>query len=62
MKKLILLIALCVFASTAGAHRGRTDGSGCHHDRIHGGYHCHHKKFHHRHHAKKHKRRHRRHR
>lgn len=39
MKKLVLFL-LCM-PMVAVAHSGRTDSSGCHHDRKHGGYHCH---------------------
>ncbi len=36
------VIALFVFvAGSAAAHPGRTDASGCHHDRRNGGHHCH---------------------
>lgn len=38
----ILLLSICLFPVTqAFAHSGRTDASGCHHDRKNGGYHCH---------------------
>jgi hypothetical protein len=37
---LVGLLSLCVSGITA-AHSGRTNSSGCHNDRKHGGYHCH---------------------
>ena len=43
MKRLtsIIFVILMAFGSMGFAHSGNTDASGCHHDRIHGGYHCH---------------------
>ncbi len=40
---MLRLFALCVLLGPvlALAHPGRTDSSGCHNDRKHGGYHCH---------------------
>ncbi len=41
---LILLLAiptLQVTASSAWPHGGGLDRYGCHHNRVHGGYHCH---------------------
>ena len=41
-RALVILVALVVFISSASAHSGKTDSSGGHNDRIHGGYHYHH--------------------
>lgn len=40
MKKFLILLLLGM-TTTALAHSGGTDSSGCHHDRKRGGYHCH---------------------
>ncbi len=37
----LCICLLFLLSSIASAHGGRTDASGCHHDRKHGGYHCH---------------------
>jgi len=38
----LALVPPALFAPQAArAHRGGLDSLGCHHDRIHGGYHCH---------------------
>lgn len=39
--KYLFLLALTLFSLNLFAHSGRTDSSGCHHDRKNGGYHCH---------------------
>lgn len=36
-----LIIALLFISGNLLAHSGRTDSSGCHHDRKNGTYHCH---------------------
>lgn len=38
-----LLAFICMFSlpESANAHGGGLNASGCHNDRIHGGYHCH---------------------
>ena len=38
---LLLASALLAVAAPLQAHSGRTDASGCHHDRRNGGHHCH---------------------
>ncbi len=38
MKILFLLLAISL---NTFAHSGRTNSSGCHHDKQNGGYHCH---------------------
>lgn len=39
MKFTIFIIA--IYSINVQAHSGRTDSSGCHHERRTGGYHCH---------------------
>lgn len=43
LKKVFALMALVAMigSTLAFAHSGRTDSSGCHHDRRTGTYHCH---------------------
>lgn len=41
MKNLLLLVSFLLIYTNVQAHSGRTDASGCHHDRRTGGYHCH---------------------
>jgi len=39
---IVLAAAVCAFGTaTAGAHGGKLDEYGCHHDAKTGGYHCH---------------------
>ena len=35
------VFVLTLISTSAFAHSGRTNSSGCHHDRKNGGYHCH---------------------
>lgn len=39
--KTLLILSLIITSTFAYGHSGRTDSSGCHNDRINGGYHCH---------------------
>lgn len=41
MRTAALFLSLLFIANTVSAHRGGYDEYGCHHDRVHGGYHCH---------------------
>lgn len=41
MKKVILLILITCFATTAYSHGGRTDKNGCHNEKKTGTRHCH---------------------
>ncbi len=38
---LLVLPTLQVMSSPAWSHGGGLDAYGCHHNRVHGGYHCH---------------------
>lgn len=40
MKKILILLVLGI-STSALAHSGGTDSSGCHHDHKRGSYHCH---------------------
>ncbi len=37
----LIICTLIFITNSAFGHGGRTDSSGCHHDRKNGGYHCH---------------------
>lgn len=39
--KTLIKISLIITSLNAFSHGGRTDSSGCHHNRKTGGYHCH---------------------
>lgn len=41
MKKIILLLVATLLTSALFAHSGRTDQTGCHHDKKAGTRHCH---------------------
>lgn len=40
-KNIFTIVSILFFTSTAISHSGGTNASGCHHDRVNGGYHCH---------------------
>lgn len=39
--KILIIFSLLITSLNVLSHSGRTDSSGCHHNRKTGGYHCH---------------------